>query len=105
MRRLLEARQQTQPTAEPNAGSIFRNPPGDSAGRLIEATGGKSLVVGHAQVSRLHANFIVHDGAATAADIAALMAEVQRRVRSASGVQLRPEVEWWGEGDPPEAFR
>ena len=105
MRALLEARQRTQPTAEPNAGSIFRNPPGDAAGRLIDAAGCKGLVVGHASVSTLHANFIVHDGTGTAADIAALMAEVQRRVFAASGVRLRPEVEWWGDGDPPEAFR
>ena len=104
MRRLLEARQRTQPTAEPNAGSIFRNPPGDSAGRLIDAAGCKGLEVGHAHVSTLHANFIVHDGQGTATDIAAVMAEVQRRVLTASGVLLRPEVEWWGDGDAPEAW-
>ncbi|MEX2447054.1 MAG: UDP-N-acetylmuramate dehydrogenase [Dehalococcoidia bacterium] len=105
MRRLLETRQRTQPTAEPNAGSVFRNPPDDSAGRLIEAAGCKGLSIGAARVSDLHANFIVHDGHASASDIAAVMAEVQRRVSAASGVRLRPEVEWWGEGDPPEAFR
>jgi UDP-N-acetylmuramate dehydrogenase len=105
MRRLLEARQRTQPTAEPNAGSIFRNPPGDSAGRLIDAAGCKGLAVGHARVSTLHANFIVHDGQGTAADIAALMADVQRRVEAVSGIRLRPEVEWWGDGDTPEAWR
>jgi len=104
MRRLLEARQRTQPTAEPNAGSIFRNPPGDSAGRLVDAAGCKGLRSGHAQVSTLHANFIVHDGQGTASDIAALMAEVQHRVRAASGVQLRPEVEWWGDGAAPAAW-
>lgn len=105
MRALLEARQRSQPTSEPNAGSIFRNPPGDAAGRLIDAAGCKGLAIGHARVSTLHANFIVHDGAGTAADIAALMAEVQRRVLAASGVRLRPEVEWWGDGERPEAFR
>jgi UDP-N-acetylmuramate dehydrogenase len=105
MRRLLETRQRTQPTAEPNAGSIFRNPAGDSAGRLIDTAGCKGLAQGHARVSTLHANFIVHDGQGTAAEIAALMAEVQRRVLAASGVRLRPEVEWWGDGDPPEAWR
>ncbi|MGE3855882.1 MAG: UDP-N-acetylmuramate dehydrogenase [Dehalococcoidia bacterium] len=105
MRRLLEARQRTQPTAEPNAGSIFRNPPGDSAGRLIDAAGCKGLAVGHARVSTLHANFIVHDGQGRASEIAALMAEVQRRVLQTSGVRLRPEVEWWGDGDVPEAWR
>ena len=105
MRRLLEARQRTQPTAEPNAGSIFRNPPGDSAGHLVDAAGCKGLVEGHARVSTLHANFIVHDGQGTATEIAALMAEVQRRVLDASGVRLRPEVEWWGEGRLPSAWR
>ena len=103
-RALLTHRQATQPTAEPNAGSIFRNPPGDHAGRLIEAAGCKGLHVGGATVSALHANFIVHDGAASAADVAALMFEVQRRVRDHAGVWLEPEIEWWG-GDPlPPAF-
>lgn len=104
-RRLLEARQRTQPTAEPNAGSIFRNPADDSAGRLIDAAGCKGLQIGHAKVSTLHANFIVHDGQGTAADIAAVMAEVQRRVLDTSGVRLRPEVEWWGDGPPPMAWQ
>ena len=106
MRRLLEARQATQPTAEPNAGSVFRNPPGDYAGRLIEAAGCKGRRVGGAQVSTLHANFIVQDGTATTADVTTLMAEVQRRVAEQFGVTLVPEVEWWGvEGaPPPEAF-
>ncbi len=105
MRRLLEARGATQPTAAPNAGSIFRNPPGDYAGRLIEAAGCKGLAVGAAQISTLHANFIVHGGSATAADIASLMSQVQRRVFDHSGVWLQPEIEWWGDGPPPEAFR
>lgn len=104
MRRLLDARQATQPTALRNAGSIFRNPPGDAAGRLIEAAGLKGLAVGGARVSELHANFIVHDGAATARDVAELMAVVQRRVLADSGVRLVPEIEWWGPGAPPEAF-
>jgi UDP-N-acetylmuramate dehydrogenase len=105
MTRLLQARQASQPTAERNAGSIFRNPDGDAAGRLIEAAGCKGLSVGGAQVSDLHANFIVHDGSATAADIAALMLEVQRRVLDSTGVRLTPEVEWWGDGEPPAVFR
>ncbi len=104
MRRLLQARQATQPTAERNAGSIFRNPPDDAAGRLIEAAGLKGLTVGGARVSGLHANFIVHDGTASAADVAALMAEVQRRVFAHAGVRLVPEIEWWGPGPRPEAF-
>ncbi len=104
MRRLLQARQATQPTAERNAGSIFRNPSGDAAGRLIEAAGLKGLAVGGARVSELHANFIVHDGTASAADVAALMADVQRGVLAHAGVRLVPEIEWWGRGQPPEAF-
>jgi UDP-N-acetylmuramate dehydrogenase len=102
---LLEARQASQPTADRNAGSIFRNPPGDHAGRLIEAAGCKGASVGGASVSELHANFIVHDGTASAADVAALMLEVRTRVADASGVTLVPEVEWWGDGEAPEVFR
>lgn len=108
MRRLLEARQASQPTSEPNAGSVFRNPPGDHAGRLIEAAGCKGLRVGGAQVSTLHANFIVQDGSATTKDVTDLMAEVRRRVVSQSSVTLVPEIEWWGEdseAERPEAFR
>ena len=105
MRRLLDARQSSQPTAEPNAGSIFRNPDGDYAGRLIEAAGCKDLTVGGAHVSAVHANFIVHDGAASASDIVTLMAEVQRRVLDDSGVWLTPEIEWWGRGEIPAPFR
>lgn len=105
MARLLAARQGSQPTAERNAGSIFRNPEGDAAGRLIEAAGCKGLSVGGAQVSELHANFIVHDGSATAADIAALMLEVRRRVFDSIDVSLTPEVEWWGDGDVPAVFQ
>ena len=105
MRRLLEARGATQPTAGPNAGSIFRNPPGDYSGRLIEAAGCKGLASAAANVSELHANFIVHDGAATSADVTALMSKVQGRVFERFGVWLEPEIEWWGDGPPPEAFR
>jgi UDP-N-acetylmuramate dehydrogenase len=104
MRRLLEARHATQPTAEHNAGSIFRNFESDTAGRLVDAAGCKGLTIGGAQISELHANFIVHDGSATTADIAALMLEVQRRVLASAGVHLTPEVEWWGDGAPPPAF-
>lgn len=108
MRRLLEARQASQPTSEPNAGSVFRNPPGDHAGRLIEAAGCKGLRIGGAQVSTLHANFIVQDGSATTRDVTDLMAEVRRCVASQFSVTLIPEIEWWGddhEAERPEAFR
>ena len=103
-RRLLAHRQATQPTAGPNAGSIFRNPEGDFAGRLIEAAGCKGLAHGAARVSGLHANFIVHDGAARASDVVALIAEVQRRVFEHAGVRLQPEIEWWGDGPLPAPF-
>lgn len=105
MRRLLEARRASQPTAERNAGSIFRNPPDDFAGRLIDAAGCKGMRGGGAEVSALHANFIVHDGEATAAGIAELMHRVQARVLEHAGVRLLPEIVWWGDGEPPEVFR
>ena len=105
MRRLLEARGATQPTAAANAGSIFRNPPHDYAGRLVEAAGCKGLSCGAATVSELHANFIVHGGNATAADVSTLMVMVQQRVLARFGVPLQPEIEWWGDGPAPPAFR
>jgi UDP-N-acetylmuramate dehydrogenase len=104
MGRLLYARQQSQPTASPNAGSIFRNPEDDFAGRLAEEAGCKGLRQGRVEVSHMHANFIVHDGQGTASDVAKLMATVQARVFEDSGVRLRPEIVWWGDGEPPPAF-
>jgi UDP-N-acetylmuramate dehydrogenase len=89
----LARRRQTQPAGMPCAGSVFKNPPGDFAGRLIEEAGCKGLSVGGAQVSVKHANFIVNRGRATARDVLALMEEVQKRVREAFGVELEPEVE------------
>jgi UDP-N-acetylmuramate dehydrogenase len=74
-----------------NAGSVFANPPGDSAGRLIEAAGCKGLRIGTAEVSPKHANFIQSDEGGTAADVYALIAEVRRRVFREHGVLLRPE--------------
>lgn len=79
-----------------NAGSVFTNPAGDSAGRLIEAAGCKGLRLGTAEVSRKHANFIQADRDGSADDIRALMAEVRRRVREASGVDLHPETHMVG---------
>ena len=104
MGRLLYARQQSQPTASPNAGSIFRNPENDFAGRLAEEAGCKGLRQGRVEVSQMHANFIVHNGQGTASDVAKLMATVQTRVLEDSGVRLRPEIVWWGDGEPPPAF-
>jgi UDP-N-acetylmuramate dehydrogenase len=75
-----------------NAGSVFSNPPGDSAGRLIDAAGLKGLRIGGAVVSEKHANFIVADPTATAADLVALLDDVRRRVADATGIVLRTEV-------------
>lgn len=86
-----------QPLAQPNTGSIFRNPPSDFAGRLVEAAGLKGRRVGGAMVSEKHANFIVNTGNATAADVRELMRVCQREVRERFGVSLVPEVEVVGE--------
>lgn len=86
-----------QPLAQPNTGSIFRNPPGDHAGRLIEAAGLKGARVGGAEVSRKHANFIVNVGGATALDVWTLMQRCMTEVRDRFGVTLVPEVERVGE--------
>ncbi len=89
---LLAKRGATQPTQLPNAGSVFRNPVGDHAARLIEATGLKGLCEGDACVSELHANFIINRGKATAAQIERLIAIVQERVLAAQRVKLEAEV-------------
>ena len=89
---LLAKRGATQPTQQPNAGSVFRNPVGDHAARLIEATGLKGTCEGDACVSELHANFIINRGKATAAQIERLIAIVQERVLAAQNVRLEPEV-------------
>ena len=84
-----------------NAGSVFRNPPGDSAGRLIDAAGCKGLRVGGAVVSEKHANFFEAEPGATAADVHRLVVEVGNRVEAATGVRLVPELQMVGfeEGD------
>ncbi|MHB8346933.1 MAG: UDP-N-acetylmuramate dehydrogenase [Acidiferrobacterales bacterium] len=92
IRSLLAKRGTTQPTQLPNAGSVFRNPPGDHAARLIEATGLKGVCEGDACVSELHANFIINRGKATAAQIERLIGIVQERVLAAQNVRLEPEV-------------
>ena len=86
-----------QPLGQPNAGSIFKNPPGDFAGRLIELCGLKGLHAGGAQVSPQHANFIVNTGAARASDVRDLMREVRDTVWRRRGVWLEPEVRLVGE--------
>jgi UDP-N-acetylmuramate dehydrogenase len=95
-------RRENQPGGQ-NAGSVFTNPPGDAAGRLIEAAGCKGLRIGGAVVSEKHANFFVADPGARAADVYALICEVRRRVADASGVQLAPEVQLIGFRPSPEA--
>jgi UDP-N-acetylmuramate dehydrogenase len=98
IRELLEARVASQPLSLPNAGSVFRNPPGDHAARLIESCGLKGLAGGGARVSEKHANFIVNpERRASAADIEALIEEVRRRVAERTGVALVPEVRIVGE--------
>jgi UDP-N-acetylmuramate dehydrogenase len=92
----LVRRKQTQPLQFPNAGSCFRNPPGDKAGRLIEAAGAKGWSEGGAQVSELHANFILNRGDATAADVAGLLARVRRSVVEQFGIELELEVHFVG---------
>jgi len=101
IKELLAKRIATQPLSLPNAGSVFRNPPGDHAARLIEACGLKGFAIGDARVSEKHANFIVNPkGTARAADIEALIVEVRRTVREKTGVDLEPEVRIIG--DPIE---
>ncbi len=92
----LVRRKRSQPLQLANAGSCFRNPSGDKAGRLIEAAGCKSTRLGAAEVSDLHANFIVNRGGATAADTAALLAQVRRSVAERFGVELELEVHFVG---------
>jgi UDP-N-acetylmuramate dehydrogenase len=89
-------RAETQPGAVQNAGSVFKNPPGDAAGRLVEAAGLKGFRVGGASVSDLHANFFVAEKGATAQDVFDLVAAVRRRVQRASGVTLEEEIRFVG---------
>jgi len=86
-----------QPLGYPNAGSIFKNPPGDYAGRLIEHVGLKGMRHGAAMISTQHANFIVNLGGATAADVRAVMCAAARRVHDATGVRLEPEIKLVGD--------
>jgi UDP-N-acetylmuramate dehydrogenase len=90
-------RRDHQPLGIPSAGSTFRNPPGDSAGRLIDAAGLKGRRIGGASVSEKHANFIVNDGKGSAADVRALVDEVARVVERETGVRLESEVVFLGD--------
>jgi UDP-N-acetylmuramate dehydrogenase len=99
IRQFLSKRIASQPLAEPNAGSVFRNPPDGYAARLIEDCGLKGRRIGGAQVSTMHANFIVNTGDATARDIENLIALVQATVAQTAGVHLEPEVRIVGEAN------
>jgi UDP-N-acetylmuramate dehydrogenase len=92
-------RQEHQPIGQKSAGSVFRNPEGDSAGRIIDELGLKGRRVGGAEISPKHANFIVNTGDATASDVRALGDEVRRIVRRERGIDLRYEVEFVGDWD------
>ena len=103
IRREMEAarswRRATQPLAEPNCGSVFKNPPGDHAARLVEAAGAKGLSVGGASVSEKHANFIVARPGATAEDVHRLIEKVKDIVEEGFGVSLETEVQRVGDFD------
>jgi len=90
--RLLTARRNSQPLDVPSCGSVFKNPPGDFAGRLIEAAGLKGRRLGGAEISPVHANFIANRGGATAADVLGLIREAQAAVWQTAAVRLVPEV-------------
>jgi UDP-N-acetylmuramate dehydrogenase len=92
----LHSRTSTQPYQQPSCGSVFRNPEPHKAGRLIEELGLKGLRVGGAEVSPMHANFIVNCGEATAGDIDTLIRAVQREVVEQRGIALHPEVKRLG---------
>ena len=97
MRQAQRKRQETQPHGYPNAGSIFKNPPGAHAGKLIEAAGLKGASCGRAQISEQHANFIVNKGGATATEVKWLMEQVQQVIWERNQICLEPEVRLVGE--------
>jgi UDP-N-acetylmuramate dehydrogenase len=96
MKEILAHRLATQPIELPNCGSVFKNPPGDFAARLIEKAGLKGLREGGAAVSYKHANFIVNEGGASARDIENLIQKVKEAVFAQHGIQLTPEVRIMG---------
>ncbi len=96
MKEYLGPRRETQPIDQLSCGSVFKNPPGDFAGRLIEAAGLKGHALGGAQISPLHANFITNRGGASAADVLGLIALARERVHEAFDVELETEVQLWG---------
>lgn len=101
-RAFLDRRKATQPLDQPSCGSTFTNPPGDAAGRLVEAAGLKGFAIGGAMVSPKHANFVVNTGDATADDIRQVIDHVRREVHTQFGVALQPEVQLAGRWAPWE---
>jgi len=97
MKDFLQRRSLAQPLEYPSCGSVFRNPPNEHAGLLVENTGLRGLKIGNAQVSLKHGNFIVNLGGATAADVRELISEVQEQVYAYTGIRLEPEVKFVGE--------
>ncbi|MEA1991307.1 MAG: UDP-N-acetylmuramate dehydrogenase [Thermodesulfobacteriota bacterium] len=96
VRKVMYKRRATQPIGKPSAGCIFRNHPGDSAGKLIDQCGLKGLRIGDAEVSKKHANFIVNRGKASAIQVMDLLEIIRGRVKKEAGVELVPEVSIWG---------
>ena len=97
LQELVAKRKSSQPSGYPNSGSMFRNPPGDFAGRLIESAGLKGKKIGQSQISERHANFIVNLGSAKAADVRQLMELARAEVKTRFGVELVPEVRLLGD--------
>jgi UDP-N-acetylmuramate dehydrogenase len=96
MAKLTRERNETQPIKTKNCGSVFKNPPGDSAGRLVQAAGLKGAREGAAAISTLHGNFIINEGGATASDVLRLIERVMAEVKRRFGIQIEPEVEMVG---------
>lgn len=96
MEQRLVRRRRHQPLGKPTCGSVFRNPPGESAGKLIESCGLKGLSVGGAQISEVHANFVVNNGGATAVDVLTLIRRMHDDVFEKHGIDLIPEVKFLG---------
>lgn len=92
----LRRRRKTQPLSVPNAGSVFKNPPGNKAGRMIETLGLKGFGIGGAKISEVHANFIVNESGASASDVVAIIMHIQQKVKEEYGQELQPEIRFIG---------
>lgn len=101
IRALLARRKESQPIGEPSCGSVFTNPPGHHAAKLVESAGLKGFRIGGAVVSTKHANFIINEGTATAAELEQLIAHVKTTVQQQYGIELKPEVRIVGEAFAP----